>query len=85
MASIGITNSGGGARGGGKRITAGPNKGATRKRSAVKTPRVNLDATYGITNQRANTRSAVTGPTTNRAKHADNQSTLTRKASRHVK
>lgn len=85
MASIGITNSGGGARGGGKRVTAGPTKGAKHARSAVRQPSVNLDSTYGITNQRANTRSAVSGPKSNRAKLSDNQSTLTRKASRHVK
>ena len=67
----------------GKRVSKTPR--ATHARSAVKKPHVNLDATYGVSNQRANTQSAVSGPTTNRAKLTDNQSTLTRKASRHVK
>jgi hypothetical protein len=51
-------------------------------RSAVRIPNVNLTNTYGISNQKANTKSAVTGAGTK--KPPDNQGTLAKKASRFV-
>lgn len=86
MARIGIANSGGGTRGGGKSVgNKAARAGKVSHRSNIKQPKVNLDSTYGITNTGVNSRSAVHGPKSNRAKLSDNQSTLTRKASRHVK
>ena len=55
-------------------------------RSAVRVPKVNLANEYGISVQKANTKSAVSGPTTIAAgkKLPDNQSQLTSKVSRYT-
>lgn len=51
-------------------------------RSAVRIPSVNLTNTYGISNQKANTKSAVTGVGTKNP--PDNQAALGRKASKFI-
>lgn len=53
--------------------------------SSIKQPATDLTNTYGITNQKANVKSGVTGPTTVTSRNLpDNQGTLTAKVSRYT-
>jgi hypothetical protein len=67
----------------GKKAYTGPGKRFGR--SGIKPPAPNTSNTYGITNQKANVKSAVTGPTSVGSRNLpDNQGALTRKAPRQV-
>jgi hypothetical protein len=63
----------------------GPAPASMYTRSSIKKPNTNLTNRYGITNQTANTNSAVTGPTSGVSQSLpDNQAVLQRKAPRQV-
>lgn len=71
---------------GNKRAVRSANRGKPAKRSAVKVPKVNLANEFGILVQKANTRSAVSGPKgVGSRKLPDNQAALTKKAGRHTR